>query len=309
MKTLLKTIRASIYDPSFYHSLLHKPFRSSLGYFLSLVVVLAAISAILFSFSAVPAAHSFFSTVGPKVLSYYPEGLEVTFKDGVASTNAEEPFFVKVPDELASSEEFKQQGAGLDYLLVIATQEQFNLQTFKDYRTLALLSHDTLAYRDDHGEVRIQPLDRIPNTTITKSGVASFVEKAQPLLRAIVALLPLIIFFGMLFVYASALVPLLVWALLVWGLVSLREISRRETNEEASIRAKTGTSRYTLGYVKAYQIGLHAATLGLLVDAGLLFLFPGAYIRFLSTILFVVVIWFNLLHHREGAGEGKHPKI
>ena len=274
MKTLLHTVRDSIYNPSFYHSLLTKPLRSSFGYFFSLVAVLAAISAVVISFSAVPAAHSFFASLGPKVLNYYPDGLEVTFKDGTASTNVDEPFFLQAPNELASSEEFKRQYPDISYLLIINTKDKFDLELFQNYGTLALLNRDTLAYLDDHGQVRIQPLDQVPNMTITKSQVASLVGKAQPLLGVITVILPFLIFFGMALFYASTLLMLLVGALLVWGIGKIKKMS--------------------VGYAKAYQIAMHAATLGLLTDAGFVLFLPRMGIPFLSLILVVIVTWLNL---------------
>lgn len=276
---LFQLIKSSIYDPLFYKSLLEKPFRFSLQYFFSLVVVLSLISAVIFSISAVPAANSFFSTLGPKAVSYYPEGLEVTFKDGVASSNVEEPFSVALPEELASSHEFMRDHQDTKTLLVIDTKGTFNLDAFKAYGTLVLLNRDTLAFRDDDGQVRIQPLDKMPNTTITKSLVASFIGKAQPFLKAITIVLPFLIFFGMFAFYALTLVTLLLEALLVWGLAKVRKLD--------------------IGYGKAYQISLHAATLSLLVGMVLMLILPGLDIPFLFTILFVFVTWFNLFKKRE----------
>ncbi len=279
MKTIFATIKSSVYDPSFYRSLLEKPFRFSLQYFFSLIVVLALVCAVIFSISAVPAASSFFNTLGPAIVSYYPEGLEVTFKDGVASSNVEEPFTVALPQELISSDEFKRNHRDIKELLVIDTQETFNLETFKSSGALALLNHDTLAYQDDHGVVRIQPLDEVPNTTVTKSLIASFMGKIQPYLKALVGALPFLIFFGMFAFFVLTLFTLLFEALLVWGLAKIKKLD--------------------IGYVKAYQISLHAVTLSLLVGTVLLLLLPGLNIPFLFTILLIFVTWFNLFKKTE----------
>ena len=279
MKSIVSTVKSSIYDPAFYHSLLEKPFRFSLRYFFSLVVVLALVSAITVSISAVPAANSFFSTLGPKAISYYPEGLELTFKDGVASSNVEEPFVVALPEDIASSHGSAREHQDIKQLLVIDTKDTFDLAAFKGFSTLVLLNRDTLTYQDNHGEVRIQPLKNVPNTKITKSLVASLVSKVEPVLRTLTIALPFIIFFGMFLFYTATLVTLLFEALLVWGLAKIKKLS--------------------IGYGKAYQISLHAVTLSLFVGTVLMLLLPGFNIPFLFTILLVFVTWFNLFKKTE----------
>ena len=271
---LLHAIKSSIYDPAFYRGVLEKPLRSSFAYFFSLAVLLSLISAVVFSFSAVPAAHSFLNSLGGKILNYYPDGLEVTIKDGRASTNVREPYRLPVPDEIKHSNNFAGENPDTESLLVIDTKNEFTITQFESDKTLALLTRKAIVYKDDHGKITIQPLDRIPDTTITKELVSQFVGKAQPILNSAVFLLPVLIFLGLGFLYGVLLVYLLFGALLVWLVAKMKKIN--------------------IKYVEAYQITLHAATAGILFDWFASTFVAQAPIPFVFTVLLVMVAWCNL---------------
>ena len=270
---LLNTIKSSIYDRAFYRGLLQKPFKSSLGYFFSLVVLLSLISSVVFSFSAVPAAHSFLNSLGGKILDYYPDGLEVTIKDGHASTNVEEPYRLPIPDEMKHAGNFTEENTGAENLLVIDTKAEFTVAQFESQKTLALLTRNEFIYKDK-SQIRIQSLDRVPNTTITKELISQFVGKAQPVLNFIVFFLPVLIFLGLGLLYSGLLTYLLFGALLVWLVAKIKKIK--------------------ISYGKAYQIALHAATAGILVDWLIFTFVPGAHIPLVFTVLLVLVAWCNL---------------
>ncbi len=267
----LKKIGSSIYNPAFYSDLLTTPFKKSLKYFLGLVLVIVLISTALLSVQLVPEANAFVSTLGVKVLSQYPDGLEVTIKKGVASTNMPEPYIVKIPEEAKSSQSPTSQQ--FENAVVFDTTHEFSVARFEEQKTFALVTKDMFVYKDKDGKITLQSLSKIPDVVITKALITKWVTKLTPLLSKLTFVLPVLIFIGLYLAYVSKLIYFLIAALLVWIVAKIKGVQ--------------------IGYKKAYQITLHAFTLPLVLTF-LLYTVGMGSIIFVPTILLLVVVLINL---------------
>lgn len=274
---LLENIKSSIYNPAYYSEILNKPFSYSLRYFLSLMVLFAVIATIVFSFSILPKVNKFVNEGVPKILNYYPDNLEVAVKAGKVSTNVPEPYFIKLPAEFKDGN----QGTGtrpaakdMENLLVIDTKTPITIDLFNSYKTAAVLGYDSFAY-DDNGAIKIQSLDQSLNGVVTKAKFSDMLNKVMPYLKILsFVLLPIVFIFSFMGFALGYLLYLIFGALVIW------------------IMAKV--MKKDLGYGKSYQLGLHAITLGVILEATVFLFYPNLGISFLFTFLMLMIFWVNL---------------
>lgn len=278
---IFQKIKSSIYDPAYYREIPNQNFSYSIKYFFSLALILAFISSVIFSIIIIPKITPFFNSLGDEFLSYYPEELILTIKDGQASTNLrdKEPYSVKFPEEIKNQASNPQ--AYAENLLVIDTKSQFTIDGFKNYKTAYLVSHDSLAYRGRNGEITIQPLTRFPNMTISKANVTFFIEKIRPYLKILYFVLPILLFGFFTFIMALNLFYLLLASLLIWLFLKSRKAA--------------------IGYKKSYQLSLHVITLPMIVQALLVWLSITIGIPFLFTIVMIVMVLLNLMDFKGKA--------
>jgi len=262
---------------------LKKPFSYSLKYFLALTGLLALIATILFSFETLPGIIDFVSGLESKVLGYYPSELEITIKNGKVTTNVEEPYFIKMPEEFKSASNDSENKPAetapnpeeMENLLVIDTKSPLTVDLFKSYKTAALLGHDSLIYYKDSGVVNVQSLSKASDVVINKTQVSSVLSEFMPYIKALPIILVPIVFIGVLIgSILGYLVYLIFGALIIWIL--------------AMIKNKK------LSYSKAYQIGLHAITLGVILESVVFRFYPNLEYPFLFTIIMLAVVWINL---------------
>lgn len=269
-------VKKSIYSPDYYQEVLARPFSYSLRYFFLLVTVVALLATIVISFSVLPKITSFLNMVDEKVLQYYPDELEIVIEKGKASTNVQEPYFIKVPADWEQDDKVKP--AGMENILVIDTKAPFSLENFKNYKTACLLTEDSLACYDDNQAVKITPLTQMPNFKINEAVVSSFLNKVQPFLKLAYPIF-ILVFFLVFFVSSAArLIYLLIGALLIWLVAKIKKVG--------------------IGYKKSYQIGLHLMTLPLIAGFLINHLLTLFGIRidppYLFTIILVLAAFVNL---------------
>ena len=242
---------------------------------------MAVALAVVFSFKIIPAAQPFLQSIGPQILNYYPDELVITIKNGQASTNVKEPYFLKMPEGLAPKDlQYKysfqdtELRTDLENLLVIDTAAPFTLEGFHGYKTAVLLMKDNAAYYSDNGEIRIQSLKGIPDATINKPTVAKLVGKIAPFLVFIGPLIAIGTFLIAMIALSFKLVYLLFGALLIWGLMKIKKING--------------------GYKKAYQISIHAMTLSILLNVIIFLFVPDFRVPFFFTIVMLMGAFVNL---------------
>lgn len=272
---LIWEIRDSIYGPAYYQGLLAKPFSYSLKYFFTLAILIALITSVSFLVSAVPAVQSFLANVGTKILEYYPEELEIAIKNGVVSTNIQEPYFVKLPQEFRNSIE---KGSGIsqgtENLFVIDTKTPFTVDQFKNYRTLLLITKDSIVHSDGGGKITIQSLAKIDNFTINKIKMTYFLNRAEPYFKFIYPIIAVASFFLFLAGICLNLSYLLFIALLIWLIARIKKIK--------------------IGYGKSFQLGLHLVTAAIAINSLLFLIAPQVRIPFLFTAIVLIAAIVNI---------------
>ncbi len=265
-----KRIGASIYGPEFYRELLTRPFSFSLGYFYMLILSAAFVIALTLGFRVAPQLNAFLNELSADILKSYPDGLTVTVKNGEASTNAEEPYVIPLPE--GESGVFHGE-PGIKNLIVLDTRNPFSIETFEEYKTVAVLSKNSIALRDKDGEIRIQPLANVPHFELTKARVERFVGVVRPWLRVLTPLVFLLIGIGVFIFLNLKLIYFLVAALFVLVIAKVKKLQ--------------------ITYGKAYQVAIHAATPGILAQVlSMIGFFPR--IPYLTTILLIVIVSINL---------------
>lgn len=281
---LFEHVRKSIYNPEYYEEIESKPFSYSIKYFYSLVLVMAVILSTVYGFIFIPVTVSFLKSFGTAIVDYYPSELTVTIKGGMVTTNVTEPYSLPFPEKLRSSET-----KGIDNLLVIDTHHDFTMDLWNQYKTTAWLTKDTLIYRDKDNRISITPLDKTPNTEITRTKIASWLAAIEPFFKWVPPLLIFGIFVFFMFFLSGYLFYLLFGALLIYFIARLKKIP--------------------LSYKKAYQVGLHAITLSLIFTLAKLSLLQGSpNIPFLFTAVLCIVAWINLKKKEESTTTEPLPK-
>ncbi len=254
----LENVKNSIYGPEFYKKLQSKPLSFSFKYFYALASVLAVILTAQLSFQLIPNIARVLAGIGPGIVNNYPSELVITIKNGQASSNVAEPYFIKTPASIAGGNSKNEPAVTInglqpssssssvpENLIVIDTKNQFSEADFDKYNTFAVLTKTSLASRKDNGKIEIQSLSKIPDWTVNQASIASFVGKIQPFIKFIAPILVLAFFIGFMISFSFELLYLLFAALLIWVVAKIK--------------------KFPIGYKKSYQAGLHIMTLPLLV--------------------------------------------
>lgn len=279
-----KNIQRSIYDPEFYRGLLAKPFSYSLKYFVLFCLLITLVATIYLSFSLLPRVSNFLENINPTVLNYFPDDLEIVIKDGVASTNVPEPYFLKLPFGVPEDIEMRPDihGYGIENLLVIDTRsDEATLEEFKSYNTLVLLNRKTLMHYDEN-QVAIQSLADMPDFKLDKGVISSLLAKIVPYFRLVGPLFIIFVFVGYFaFVFVGKMLYLLFAALLIWLIAKVKKVD--------------------IGYKKSYQLGLHLLTASILYQVIFGLILNISKIPFLFVGLIIILAIINLRPARVSA--------
>jgi len=268
--SFLNKIKSSVYDPAFYLDVVEDREKGPFKYFLKLSIVLALVFSLTSSFMVVPNIKEFLVDAKNKVEQNYPKDLEVKIQGGIASTNAVEPYFVPAPAELKAMDN---EVEDFDNLLVIDTKNDFNLEKFRSYKTIVLLTKDSFVVEGNDGRVNITPLKDIPNFTVNYENLTRWFSKTDSISRVLSGMVPLLILVGVFIAYMFKLVYLLVAALLVMLIAKLKKVN--------------------LSYKKSYSVSMYAVTLPTLLSV--LFFFLGMPMPMLvPTLVLLVVVLVNL---------------
>lgn len=227
----LKTIQNSIYSPGFYKEIPKKTFWQSLRYFLLLILLLTVMNIItLFQPLFIETPKQIENFV-QQAINCFPDDLEIKISAGEVSTNVEEPYFIADCDPLSA---------------VIDTKTPFAQAKFEEYNTFIWVTKDAVSVKDKDYQTRIYSLKGAQNFTLTKQSIDSFYNKFSPYLKWVGPVILVLTFLGIFIVYLLRLIQLLITSALIW---LLGKIFKHELNFSSS-----------------YKIGLHASTLGLIVD-------------------------------------------
>lgn len=236
---------------------------------------MALVVTIYLSVSVLPKISDFFKNISPTVLNYFPDELEIVIKDGLASTNVSEPYFLEIPFDVPENIEMKPDARsyGIENLLVIDTRsDEATLEEFKSYNTLVLLNRKTLMHYDEN-QVVIQSLAVIPNFKLDKEVISSLLAKVVPYFRLVKPLFIIFVFGGYFsFVFFGRMLYLLFATLLIWIIAKVKKVD--------------------IGYKKAYQLGLHLLTASILYQIifGLILNISKSSLLFIGLIIILAIV-------------------
>ncbi len=268
--SFLNKIKSSVYNPAFYSDVVEGREKGPFKYFFKLSLVLALVFSLTSSFMVVPNIKEFLVDAKNKIEQNYPKDLEVKIQGGIASTNATEPYFVPAPANLKAMDK---EVEDFDNVLVIDTKNDFNLEKFRSYKTIVLLTKDSFVVEGSDGRVNTTPLKDIPDFTVNYENLTRWFLKTDSISRVLSGAVPLLILVGVFIAYMFKLVYLLVAALLVMLLSKLKKVN--------------------LSYKKSYSVSMYAVTLPTLLSV--LFFFLGMPMPMLvPTLILLVVVWVNL---------------
>lgn len=230
----LKKVQNSIYSPVFYSKLLQEKFSKSIVYFLILILILTLIK--------IASLMPFLREVPTRIqegfkqtINCYPKDLEINIKNGQVGTNVKEPYFVSTCGLSGDKSDW-----------VIDTKNSYSPQKFEEYRTSFWLTKDSMVYRKSDVEIRTYKLSDVKDFKVDKALIDSFSNKISPYLKFIGPILIIFTALGVYFFYILRLVYLLMLSAII---LVLSKIFKKK-----------------LTFSQSCKVGLHALTLGLIID-------------------------------------------
>lgn len=193
--------------------------------------------------------------------------MKVEIKDGVASSNVPEPYFIKNQNNLKSSQSSRQ----YENAITLDTQNKFDIERFASYNTAIILNKDSLTAVKDSG-FQVYPLKDFPNFVLDKNTLIFWSDRLVSLLKFVYPFIPLLLFVVGYCMIASYFIYLLFGALAIWVTLKFKKIN--------------------IGYWKSYQLGLHLMTPVIVLVMIINFL--GGKFVFLTTILLIIFTAINV---------------
>lgn len=269
-KIFAQTFQESIYSKEFYRDLPSQPVSASVSYYFILILFASVIFTVVTGVGAWPTVNNFVKTAGPTIIKSFPEDLVIEIKNGQATHNKEEPVAIPFPSD-----------ANMPWrnAVVVDTKSPFSLNKLREHDTLFVLTEDSLAaYENDRGQVRIYPLKDMPNITINRRQIVSWIDTIEPFLGWLIPVMFLVLFIAGLLIYTSFFIRIILASLLIWLFYRLRKNS--------------------LPFKRAYQTAIHASTLAFVISGIILMFIPFDLpsLPFLFTIITVIVAVVNFTH-------------
>ncbi len=269
----VQRISQSITSAEFYQSIPGRSLGGAIGYFLLFTLLLSLLQ-MLTSIPMVGVVQKEAPKLVDGVVDRYPNELEVYIKDGQASTNVKEPYFI--PMDLGDTK-------GPHNFLVIDTKTPYSTTQFHDYDTAIWLTKDSVFYQQRSNEIRAFDLTEVKQEVlINKSLVRMIAEHVYPYLKFITPALLAAFFFGYYSLYSFRLIYLFFFAFVLWLLSKLLH--------------------KPLTYGTSYKMGLYALTLPLIIEFALGILAPWVHFAgfpFMVTLIALGVVYFNYFKTRS----------
>jgi hypothetical protein len=230
-----------------------------------LVAILSVVSAIFPIYTIATSLQPEMKSMLAKASTMYPKELEVKVKNGIVTTNVEEPYFIKTPTDDKDEVE--------PNLIVIDTKTPFSVSQFDNYKSFVWVSKDAIYTKSQRNELKVYSLSKIDELTINKSMVDQLIAKVSPWLVIVIPVLSVLIIIGLFIGYVFRLVYLFFLALCIFLM--------------------TKVMRCPISYGQSYTVGLYAMTLSFILGI-LQFFIKGLNIPFLFTIIALIVVAVNL---------------
>ncbi|MEK9160044.1 MAG: DUF1189 family protein [Patescibacteria group bacterium] len=284
-----KSIPASIYSPSFYAGIAGRSFWKGFWFLAGFTFLSMIVGALVLFVGPYLSHRDQINETIDQVLHSYPEELVITIQDGKASSNVQEPYFIKfnevVPTESWSAsfkegfeDELAMEGDDVSLeelnLVVIDTVTPFSLEQFQAYHTAVWLTQDAIYVVSENNGTEAFPLaeseDTIVNKAFVDAGMDTVWGGIKNFIPFAVALLFIFAFLG--FIIAR-LVYLLIFAVFMMIVFSVMKLP--------------------YDYAAGYKIGFYAFSLSTLVSIVLAaFSLPGFFL--MGTLISLLVAVINL---------------
>ncbi|HYC83460.1 MAG TPA: DUF1189 family protein, partial [Candidatus Paceibacterota bacterium] len=281
---LIKEIEHSVFGPEYYAQVLERPLSFSVRYYLAFALLLALVMTAVLSFALVPQLYVLLDRYGGDIVSVFPEGVTLTVKDGILSSNKKGTIVVPLPESRkVAGEEFMN-------LAVINPAADFKADDLLKQKALIVIDKDEMLYQSEGERVVVQSLKHTPDVVISRASVTEFFSQIRPMIKVLMPLMVIVIFVLFLAVLALNFVYLLFGALLIMLVSRWRGLR--------------------LGYRKAYQVGLHTVTASVLFEYLTFMFWPSfwnnPYFVVIPSLIVMTVAWLNLRSPHENpvvAGE------
>jgi hypothetical protein len=186
MKTIKKfftTIKDTFYNPSFYSQI--KDIDGSKP--VTLVLALSFISAIVLMSGSLPAMFNFAENVDTnEIKNYFPAELEITIKEGQATSSIEGPYyFGEIPEEETLKEGDK------TYAVLVDTTADYTLSQIKELDAYVVVTKDAFLGEEDN-ELRAYYYSDIfqdKEFTLNQSVIGGWVEQVKGWAKPIIVAL------------------------------------------------------------------------------------------------------------------------
>jgi len=281
LKTFFKIFWRSLTDISYYKDIAKAKFSFSLKYLYIFLFFVALARGIVFASSLsfiIPEIPQFIENAKDAARELYPAELVLTFEDGKLSTNVEEPYYIEIPSQFRDGVDADEPVS----LAVIDTSA--SVEDLSQYETVFLITETALVAPDDDtrgvGGYRVIPFDDFGDDSEALSGVFDrniYIQVVDQLLPYLDNL-PSIVY------------GLIVGALLVWpffaGAVSLVGSMIYLLFMTVVVLIFAKIVKRDLEYGKLYQLGMHGATLPILITTVLAGF--SIYVPLLYTLIFLV---------------------
>jgi hypothetical protein len=236
-------------------------------------------SSAIYMATLLPKLPEFVTTAKNRLDTFYPSNLVITIKDGIVTTNTDEPVFLNIPE--AVDEDIKH---------VVTIDTKAKVEDYYDYDTFFLVTDDSVVYpeSDDktYSVTSIKELqEEVDITQIDRNVYEEFLGVAYPALDSIPKLAPFILIGVVLIVPFIASVFEFIRNIIIVALLSVMTF------------VFALLLKINLPYLKIFQMGLHAVTIPLILM--LILFFTGASVPLLFIASFLLWMVIILTQYKE----------
>ena len=261
-----ETVKESLYSPSLYSSLPKRSLGASVKYFFLLSLLCAAILLLIDGNKIVKGVVIFRDVVITKLVSAYPEDLEITVKNGTITSNKQAEFQMPFPAGENVTEKPERTN-----VVVIDTNEKFTLEKWEKADTYVWVGNDLVAWVDNKG-FKMAPASQLPEGALNRALIDTYYKMLLPFL----AWLPAAALVGVGVVFFFNFILHFFWAFVLAVLVLIIAHNLKKK----------------FSYGDAYKTTLHAMTIGFLLS--ILEQFGVPHVPFVFSVLTLVVAYASL---------------
>ncbi|MBI4058523.1 DUF1189 family protein [Candidatus Gottesmanbacteria bacterium] len=279
VSTFFRVFFKSLTSLSYYRDVVKAPFTFSLKYFLFFSLLLGSLATFGVSSLVLPHVTVFVDRFEKRANDLYPEDLVITIKNGILTTNANDPIRFPIPFELFL--EIPPAIPDSKQLYLVTLDPSFVNSETKVKNSLFYFTQNHLYISDGENSTQYS-LSDFGDVKITKSGVNRFIQTIIPLLKMVPALL--VVVFMLLF-------------FIIWPILRLISLLFHTT----LLLLVANLIGISLPFVKMYQIGLHSMTFSTILRTVLMAFSISPAVPLFDSVIFLL---FNL----AVLAELKHPQ-